>query len=52
VENCYIKVRCIKRLENVEQECVKSWRNDNNLMKFLPETAAFLDPLRDADSTA
>jgi hypothetical protein len=43
---------CIKLLENLEQECEKSWRNDNMLIKCLPETAAFLDPLRDAHRTA
>jgi len=37
-ENCYIKMPCIKLVENLEQECDKSWRIDDKLTKLLPET--------------
>ena len=52
-EKFYIKMRCIKLLENLEQECEESWRNDDILTKFLSKTRVqFLDQLRDADRTA
>lgn len=36
-ENCYIEMRCMKLVENLELECEKRWRINDNLMKFLPE---------------
>ena len=37
-ENCYIKMCYVELLQNMQQECEKSWRPKDNLMKFLPET--------------